>query len=139
MQRDSIRCITTAANVNDVTQTQTQPQTLVDVIPTVAGKPGRPRRRPAAVLGDKGYDSHDDCGDDGQPLQTGATEDARGDEYLYVELGALWREACLSDDLVAGVGPGRHGREARHGGGQHECIGVLRWWRQGRRDPDSPP
>lgn len=46
--------ITTAANVNDVTQTLT----LVDGIPPVAGRPGRPRRRPKALLGDKGYDSN---------------------------------------------------------------------------------
>ncbi|MFG2887356.1 transposase [Streptomyces sp. NPDC048297] len=29
----------------------------VDGIPLVAGRPGRPRRRPEALLGDKGYDS----------------------------------------------------------------------------------
>ncbi|EGJ77919.1 putative transposase (IS4 family) [Streptomyces sp. Tu6071] len=46
--------ITTAANVNDVTQTLA----LVDGIPPVAGRPGRPRRRPDALLGDKGYDSN---------------------------------------------------------------------------------
>lgn len=44
----------TAANVNDVTQTLA----LVDGIPPVAGRPGRPRRRPEALLGDKGYDSN---------------------------------------------------------------------------------
>ncbi|MFF5968442.1 transposase [Streptomyces collinus] len=33
---------TTAANVNDITQTLA----LVDRIPPVAGRPGRPRRRP---------------------------------------------------------------------------------------------
>ncbi|WP_405966002.1 IS5 family transposase (plasmid) [Streptomyces sp. NBC_00723] len=43
----------TAANVNDVTQTLA----LVDGIPPVAGKPGRPRRRPDSLLGDKAYDS----------------------------------------------------------------------------------
>ncbi|MGW2651734.1 transposase [Streptomyces sp. NPDC001393] len=48
------KVITTAANVNDVTQTLA----LVDSIPPVAGKPGRPRRRPDAVLGDTGYDSN---------------------------------------------------------------------------------
>ncbi|MER5217903.1 transposase [Streptomyces sp. NPDC002838] len=48
------KVITTAANVNDFTQTLT----LVDGIPPVAGKPGRPRRRPDALLGDKGYDSN---------------------------------------------------------------------------------
>ncbi len=46
--------ITTAANVNDVTQTLA----LVDGIPPVAGRRGRPRRRPDALLGDKGYDSN---------------------------------------------------------------------------------
>lgn len=46
--------ITTAANVNDVTQTLD----LVDGIPPVTGRPGRPRRRPEALLGDKGYDSN---------------------------------------------------------------------------------
>jgi len=45
--------ITTAANVNDITQTIN----LVDGIPPIAGRPGRPRRRPEAVLGDKAYDS----------------------------------------------------------------------------------
>ncbi|MDC0771733.1 transposase [Streptomyces sp. HD] len=46
--------MTTAANVNDVTQTLA----LVDGIPPLAGKSGRPRRRPEALLGDKGYDSN---------------------------------------------------------------------------------
>nr|WP_181012470.1 MULTISPECIES: IS5 family transposase [unclassified Streptomyces] len=49
-----LKVITTAANVNDVTQTLA----LVDGIPPVAGRPGRPRRRPVALLGDKGYDSN---------------------------------------------------------------------------------
>lgn len=48
-----LKVITTAANVNDITQTLN----LVDGIPPVAGRPGRPRRRPEAVLGDKAYDS----------------------------------------------------------------------------------
>jgi transposase len=43
----------TAANVNDVTQLQP----LVEAIPPVRGKPGRPRRRPQVVQGDRGYDS----------------------------------------------------------------------------------
>jgi transposase len=30
---------------------------LVDAIPAVRGKPGRPRRRPARVQGDRAYDS----------------------------------------------------------------------------------
>ncbi|GGR09111.1 hypothetical protein GCM10010195_74550 [Kitasatospora griseola] len=46
--------ITTAANVNDVTQTLA----LVDGIPPVAGRVGHPRHRPDALLGDKGYDSN---------------------------------------------------------------------------------
>ncbi|MEU8591594.1 IS5 family transposase [Streptomyces sp. NPDC048664] len=49
-----LKVITTAANVNDVSQTLA----LVDGIPPVAGRPGRPRRRPDALLGDKGYDSN---------------------------------------------------------------------------------
>ncbi|WP_425315917.1 transposase [Streptomyces olivoreticuli] len=49
-----LKVITTAANVNDVTRTLA----LVDGIPAVAGRPGRPCRRPAALLGDKGYDSN---------------------------------------------------------------------------------
>ncbi|MGW0538421.1 transposase [Streptomyces sp. NPDC003032] len=45
---------TTAANVNDITQTLT----LVDNIPPVtAGRPGRPRRRPSASWSDTTYDS----------------------------------------------------------------------------------
>ncbi|MGW9454278.1 IS5 family transposase [Streptomyces sp. NPDC055632] len=48
-----LKVITTAANVNDVTQTLA----LVDDIPPVASRPGRPRRRPQSLLGDKGYDS----------------------------------------------------------------------------------
>ncbi|GAA2459866.1 transposase [Streptomyces macrosporus] len=48
------KVVTTSANVNDVTQTLA----LVDGIPPVAGKLGRPRRRPEALLGDKGYDSN---------------------------------------------------------------------------------
>jgi transposase len=43
----------TAANVNDVTQLQP----LVQAIPPVRGKRGRPRQRPQAVQGDRGYDS----------------------------------------------------------------------------------
>ncbi len=49
-----LKVITTAANVNDVTQTLA----LVKGIPPVAGRSGRPRRRPDALLGDKGYDSN---------------------------------------------------------------------------------
>ncbi|MEV5163996.1 IS5 family transposase [Streptomyces werraensis] len=49
-----LKVITTAANVNDVTQTLA----LVDGVPPVAGRLGRPRRRPDALLGDKGYDSN---------------------------------------------------------------------------------
>ena len=49
-----LKVITTAANVND----GTQPLALVDGIPPVAGRPGRPRRRPDALLDDKGYDSN---------------------------------------------------------------------------------
>jgi len=43
----------TGANVHDVTQLQL----LVDAIPPVQGKRGRPRHRPVTVQGDRGYDS----------------------------------------------------------------------------------
>ncbi|MEV5426879.1 IS5 family transposase [Streptomyces althioticus] len=49
-----LKVITTAANVNDVTQTLA----LVDGVPPVAGRVGHPRKRPDALLGDKGYDSN---------------------------------------------------------------------------------
>ena len=44
--------ILTAANAHDVTQLMP----LVEAIPPVAGKVGRPRRRPDAVQGDRAYD-----------------------------------------------------------------------------------
>ena len=43
----------TAANRHDVTQFLP----LVDAIPPVKGKPGRPRRRPDLVRGNRAYDS----------------------------------------------------------------------------------
>ena len=45
--------ILTAANAHDVTQLLP----LVDAIPAVRGKPGRPRRRPQRAQGDRAYDS----------------------------------------------------------------------------------
>ena len=45
--------ITTGGNINDVSSALD----LVDGIPPVAGRLGRPRRRPDALLADKGYDS----------------------------------------------------------------------------------
>lgn len=45
--------ITTAGNVNDVTQAVA----LLDAVPPIAGRQGRPRRRFGTVLADKGYDS----------------------------------------------------------------------------------
>lgn len=45
--------ILTGANVHDVTQLLP----LIDAIPAVRGKPGRPRQRPDSVQGDRGYDS----------------------------------------------------------------------------------
>ncbi len=43
----------TPANSNDITQLKP----LVEAIPAVQGKRGRPRRRPKKLLGDRGYDS----------------------------------------------------------------------------------
>jgi transposase len=44
----------TGGNRNDVTQ----PLPLLDAVPLVCGKPGRPRRKPMCVLGDRGH-NHD--------------------------------------------------------------------------------
>lgn len=44
----------TGANRHDVTQLIP----LVDAIPTVKGRPGRPRRRPSLLYADRAYDSH---------------------------------------------------------------------------------
>lgn len=48
-----LRVITTGGNVPDIAMAQT----LIATIPPVAGRIGRPRSRPDAVLADKGYDS----------------------------------------------------------------------------------
>jgi transposase len=48
-----LKVLTTGGNVNDVSMALD----LVDGIVPVAGRPGRPRRRPDALLADKGYDS----------------------------------------------------------------------------------
>jgi transposase len=45
--------ILTGANTNDITQLLP----LVAAIPAIAGKPGRPLRKPRIVQGDRGYDS----------------------------------------------------------------------------------
>ena len=45
----------TAANVNEVTMLQK----MVEAIPPLRGKRGRPRRRPAIVQGDRGYNSEE--------------------------------------------------------------------------------
>jgi transposase len=45
--------ITTGGNVPDI---KAAPD-LIDAIPPVAGRPGRPRRRPDTILADGGYDS----------------------------------------------------------------------------------
>jgi transposase len=48
-----LAALLTGANRNDVTQLLP----LVQAIPPVRGKPGRPRRKPDRVQGDRGYDS----------------------------------------------------------------------------------
>jgi transposase len=48
-----LACEVTGANRHDVTQLIP----LIDKIPPVAGKPGRPRSRPELVQGDRAYDS----------------------------------------------------------------------------------
>ncbi|MER5452217.1 hypothetical protein ABT065_42415 [Streptomyces sp. NPDC002764] len=54
----ALTIITNTANINDVTQTLA----LVDGIPPVASRPGRHRRRPDSLLGDKGNDSNPNAG-----------------------------------------------------------------------------
>jgi transposase len=46
-----LACLLTAANRNDCSELVA----LVEAIPPVRGKRGRPKRRPAAVVGDRGY------------------------------------------------------------------------------------
>ena len=48
-----LAAIVTAANRHDVTQLVP----LVDAVPPVRGKVGRPRRRPDSIYGDRAYDS----------------------------------------------------------------------------------
>ncbi|WP_256701164.1 IS5 family transposase [Caballeronia sordidicola] len=64
--------ILTGANRHDVTQLHA----LVDAIPQIGGKPGRPLSKPKIVQGDRGYDHNKYC----RPLHAAgiATEIARG-------------------------------------------------------------
>jgi len=48
-----LAALLTSANTNDITELQP----LVEAIPPVRGKRGRPRRRPKRVQGDRAYDS----------------------------------------------------------------------------------
>jgi transposase len=48
-----LACLLTAANRHDVTQLLP----LIEAIPPVRGQPGHPRRRPASLHADRGYDS----------------------------------------------------------------------------------
>lgn len=52
-QGTPLAMVLTAANRNDITQLLR----LVDAIPALAGRRGRPRKRPDRVQGDRGYDS----------------------------------------------------------------------------------
>ena len=52
-----LKVVTTAAHINDVTQTME----LVNGFPWVADRVGHPRKRPEALLCDKGYDSEPVC------------------------------------------------------------------------------
>src|SRR5947199_7138820 len=47
-----LACSVTGGNRNDVTQLIP----LLEAVPAVAGRPGRPRRRPDSVIADRGYD-----------------------------------------------------------------------------------
>ena len=48
-----LAAILTSANTNDVMQLRA----LVEAIPAIRGRRGRPRQRPKQVYGDRGYDS----------------------------------------------------------------------------------
>ena len=48
-----LACLVTGANRHDLSQLLG----LVEAIPPVRGKPGRPKRRPHSLLGDRGYHS----------------------------------------------------------------------------------
>ena len=48
-----LKVFTTGANVPDISKAVD----LLDAVPPVAGRPGRPRRRFPVLLADKGYDS----------------------------------------------------------------------------------
>jgi transposase len=48
-----LAAIVTGANAHDVTQLVP----LVDAVPPIAGKPGRPRKRPEKIQGDRAYGS----------------------------------------------------------------------------------
>jgi transposase len=48
-----LACLLTGANRHDITQLHP----LIEAIPPIRGKRGRPRRRPYALLADRGYDS----------------------------------------------------------------------------------
>lgn len=48
-----LAAILTGANTHDVTQLLP----LLEAIPPIRGKPGRPRRKPDAIQGDRAYDS----------------------------------------------------------------------------------
>ncbi|GGV63244.1 hypothetical protein GCM10010277_69230 [Streptomyces longisporoflavus] len=101
----------TGGNRNDVTQLLP----LLDKIPAVAGRVGRPRRRPEALLADRGYD-HDKyrrllwqrgirpvIAKRGEPHGTGL-----GIFRYVVErtMCATWRSACI---------PGSAGRNSEGG------------------------
>lgn len=58
--------ILTGGNVNDVTQLLP----LVEAIPPVRGKRGRPRRRPDALYAGRHVDDHDDRGATRRPTLT---------------------------------------------------------------------
>lgn len=46
-----LACLLTAANRNDCSELVA----LVEAIPSVRGRRGRPKRRPASIVGDRGY------------------------------------------------------------------------------------
>ena len=103
---------TTAANVNEVTQLRG----LVEAIPPVRGKPGRPRRRPDRLYGDRGYDSEPErAGCDGAGSSRSWRGEVRSMAAGWGSTVGLWSGRCRgcmrSGNSGFGPGPG-HGSQA---------------------------
>ena len=87
----------TGANRND----SQEALALVDAIPPLQGERGRPRRRPACVLGDRGYDTAADPPRTASPWDSPACREAPHDAREWPRPVALGRGAdvCLAPSI----------------------------------------